>query len=97
MNAKLLNHVVAPFLTQNFDNAQYIGAYFAYDKGIEIHNQLSIFFLKGQIYIQLVSNELLTIELLNCFVGINAVIKNGSIFINGIQWDGKKTNLDLFK
>lgn len=97
MDAKLLNHVVAPFLTQNFDNAQYIGAYFAYDKGIEIHNQLTMFNVKNITYIQLVSSEQLTIDLLNCFDGINAVIKNGSIFINGIQWDGKKTNLDLFK
>jgi hypothetical protein len=96
MNAKLINHIVIPFMSNDFSNAQYIGAYFSNKEGITIHNELTIFKVKDLIYIQLKGNLHLTVDLLNCFVGLNANIKDGKIFINSIEWDGLKTNINLF-
>lgn len=96
MNAKLINHIVLPFMSNDFSEAQYIGAYYCNNEGITIHNELTIYRIKDLIYIQLKSNENLTVDLLNCFVGLNANIKEGKIFINSIEWDGLKTNINLF-
>lgn len=95
-NQLLLNHITKPFLSQNFDNYQIINNYSIHNNAIDIHNEKTIFFINNEIYIQLVSDINLTINLLNSFDGINAKNNNGNIFINGILWDGKKTNLNLF-
>lgn len=96
MNAKLINHIVIPFMSNDFSESQYIGAYYCNKNGITIHDELTIFKVKHLIYIQLKGNENLTVDLLNCFVGLNANIKDGKIFINSIEWDGSKTNINLF-
>ena len=96
MNTLLLNQIVTPFLSQNFDNYQVVNNYSINNNAIEIHNQPTVFMQKNNVFIQLVSDKKLTIDLLNCFEGISAIAKYNDIFINGIMWDGKKTNLNLF-
>lgn len=36
------------------------------------------------------------IALFNQLENINVIVKGNTIFINGIQWDGSRTNLNLF-
>lgn len=35
-------------------------------------------------------------DLFNSFAGIKATFKDGRYTINGLEWDGKKTNINLF-
>lgn len=65
---------------------------------IYFNEELVCYKHKGQTYIvnNIACLDSMT-KLLNCFEGIEAKEKNGSIVINGIEWDGKKANLELFK
>jgi hypothetical protein len=42
------------------------------------------------------SGDTMLVDLLKHFDGISAVLKADKCFINGILWDGTKTNLELF-
>lgn len=93
----LKNSIVNPFINESFEDLRFTGSFTADESVIYIHNEATILRgKKGQIYAQLTGSESLTIDLLNSFDGINAELKNGSIVINGYNWDGKKTELNLF-
>lgn len=93
----LKNSIVTPFINQSFEDLRFTGSFTADENAIYIHNEATILRgKKGQIYAQLTGNESLTVELLNAFEGITAEFKNGSIVVNGYNWDGKKTELNLF-
>lgn len=66
------------------------------DNNIYYNNECIISRKNGDIFIYNPFSHFAIIPVLNAFIGVKAIVKNGAIFINGIQWDGKKTNLELF-
>lgn len=68
-----------------------------YDK-ITFNDEVICYKINGNIFIvnTVASCSVLSL-FLDCFEGITTKVVNNVIFINGIEWDGKKTNLELFK
>lgn len=93
----LQTSIVTPFLSGNLNSYRILGSYSIDESAIYIHGEKTILKnKKGEIFVQLTGNIDLTINLLNSFPDIEARKRNGEILINGYEWDGKKTNLNLF-
>jgi len=92
-------NLVDCFLSGDFSS--YTGAGLSGFSGTEnelfINNELIVYKSKNDIIIQ--NGDFANyscLVLLNLFPGVVASHNNGKLFINGVNWDGKKTKLSLF-
>lgn len=92
-------NLVNCFLSSDF--SEFYGAGLSGFSGTEtdlyFNNMRIIYFNDGDLILYGGINQFATCELINLLPDYTAIIKNGNIFINGIQWDGKKTKLSIFK
>lgn len=96
--AKIYNHIVIPFLNGIYEDVQYIGSYYCTDGKILINNEVCFTNTKKGIVIEALQEKELIVAILNLLPNVwGSLVKDGSIFINGIEWDGKKCNLELFE
>lgn len=92
-------NLVNCFLSSDF--SEYTGAGLSGFSGNEnelfINNELIIYKSKNDIIIQHGDfAHYSCLVLLNLFPEVVARHNQGKLFINGLQWDGKKSNLSLF-
>lgn len=91
-------NLVNCFLSSDF--SEYTGSGLSGFTGTEtklyFNNMAFAYFNDGEIVIYNGSKIPSVIEIINLFPGFTASVKNGKMFINGIEWDGGKTKLSIF-
>jgi hypothetical protein len=96
--AKINKHIVIPFITGDYNSVQYINSFYCEDNKILINNEACFTKTNKGIIIEGLQQNDLLIQILKLLPDVWGVeVKNGSIFINGIEWDGSKCNINLFK
>lgn len=93
-----LQHVVSAFLNGEYNENYKSNPYINTDLENVYFNSIKIAFKsRGKIFI--INDTLNDIsDFLSLLIGTEKVYKNGDTYnINGIEWDGSKVNIELFK